>query len=256
MVQIEEMEEAPPPAAAVSEERLLDAQAIEEAAEKMTRVSARMHLEALAKKLRKESEALKRVEKSQAKAAAAPPTKQEQPVMKPAAAVITPPESAKYVPVDRFSFDAGGYDSGFVTLYVTLPSVGSIPRDRITCTFTKSSFDLIVNDLEGKSYRLTKDNLAHDIEPEKSKHVVKADKVLVKLAKKKSEYGSYDFWNELVDKKRKKKDKSKENPADSIMDLMKDMYESGDDNMRKVIGETMEKQRRGELNQPGSMDNI
>jgi len=28
------------------------------------------------------------------------------------------------------------------------------------------------------------------------------------------------------------------------------MYESGDDNMKKMIGETMMKQRRGELDKP------
>ena len=32
------------------------------------------------------------------------------------------------------------------------------------------------------------------------------------------------------------------------MNMMKDMYESGDDSMKKMIGETMLKQRNGELN--------
>ena len=81
---------------------------------------------------------------------------------------------------------------------------------------------------------------------DKSKKVVKADKVLIKLAKKKSEYGSYDHWSSLTAKK-KKTSTAKENPAAGIMDLMKEMYETGDDNMRKVIGETMMKQRTGEL---------
>ncbi len=36
----------------------------------------------------------------------------------------------------------------------------------------------------------------------------------------------------------------------SIEILMKDLYDSGDDNMKKMIGETMMKQRRGELDKP------
>jgi hypothetical protein len=32
---------------------------------------------------------------------------------------------------------------------------------------------------------------------------------------------------------------------------MRDMYESGDDKMKKMIGETMMKQRNGELNNDG-----
>lgn len=35
------------------------------------------------------------------------------------------------------------------------------------------------------------------------------------------------------------------------MDLMKDMYDSGDDNMKKMIGETMLKQREGKLDKGG-----
>ena len=31
------------------------------------------------------------------------------------------------------------------------------------------------------------------------------------------------------------------------MDMMKQMYDEGDDNMKKMIGETMMKQRNGEL---------
>ena len=51
----------------------------------------------------------------------------------------------------------------------------------------------------------------------------------------------------MTDPKRKDKDKKKVDPSSSITELMKEMYESGDDNIRKIIGETMMKQQRGEL---------
>lgn len=284
-----------PPVAPLAEElasqsRLLDAEAIEEVAKKMTRISARMHLESLAKKLRKESEALKRVEKSkddmskennasdntvhqgaaatavEEEAATATTTSPSLPpkTMKPPTAAVPVvagiAPSAKFIPVDRFSFDAGDYGSQFVTVYVPLPGVGSISRELVTCEFTKSSFDLIVRNLkEGKSssYRLFKDNLEHEIDDTKSKIIVKADKVIVKLAKMKKEYGGFDYWTKLIDNKKGHKtagggagNAAKENPQDSIMKLMRDMYEEGDDNMKKMIGETMMKQQRGELNRP------
>jgi len=105
--------------------------------------------------------------------------------------------------------------------------------------------NLIVTNLEGKSYRMFRDNLDKDIDPDKSKYIIKADKIVVKLAKIKGEYGSYDHWAGLTAKK--KKTTKKEDPSASIMELMKDMYDSGDDNMKKMIGETMMKQQRGEL---------
>ena len=69
MVMIETLDDAPP-AASASQERILDADAIEAAAETVSRPSARAHLDALAKKLRRDAAALERVEASQAKASA------------------------------------------------------------------------------------------------------------------------------------------------------------------------------------------
>lgn len=245
-----------------SEEKILDAVEIEAAAEAMKRPSARAHLEALAKKLRRDGAALKRVEESRKQMESASisketpkteeattPSKKLAPPVAPV--VITKPvvsDSAKFVSIDRFSFDAGGYNSQFVTLYIPLVDVGSIPKDQISCPFKKDSFDLIVNGLNGKNYRLCKNNLEKDIVPEKSKYIVKADKIVIKLAKVKGEYGSYDSWMGLTAKKTKKeKQASKDNPNTAIMDLMKDMYDSGDDQMKKMIGETMLKQREGKL---------
>ena len=260
------------PAVSVSEERRLDAEEIEKVAATITRVSARMQLESLAKRLRKESEALARVEQSKQRLEQAqePSLKEETqttttPSPAPVATTTTPAtpfvpsssSSVKYVSIDKFAFDAGGYNAPFVTLYIELMGVGSIPRDQIICQFTSDSFDLIIKDLNSKSYRLWKDNLEKDIDPEKSKIVVKKDRLLVKLAKvKQGEYGGYDYWSQLTAKKSKKEKKATEsNPQASIMELMKDMYDSGDDNMRKVIGETMMKQQRGELgNGMGGMD--
>lgn len=265
-----------------SQERLLDAQEIEEAAMKMHRPTARMQLEGLAKKLRKEGEALKRVEASRRRASeedtttTAPP-----PLNTPSPALVEPPPekpepsstpdvpvpppsvpstsaaaaaysgNGAFVSIDRFSFDAGGYNAPFVSVYVNLNGVGSIARDLIMCNFTSSSFDLIVKDLNGKSYRLVKDHLEKDIDPDKSKIIVKADKIVVKLAKvKQGDYGGYDYWSKLTDTKAKPgktKSKGGADPQSSIMDLMKSMYDEGDDKIRKVIGETMMKQQQGGL---------
>merc|ERR1711907_865815 len=83
-------------------------------------------------------------------------------------------------------------------------------------------------------------------------------KIVVKLHKSKGEYGSFDYWSKLTDPKRKDKDKKKstEDPTAGLMGMMKEMYDSGDDNMRKMIGETMLKQRNGELNKdnPGDLE--
>jgi calcyclin binding protein len=229
-----------------SQERLLDADDLERLLPQVGRPTARMQLEALVKKMRREAASLKAMEGSKASSTSGPPPSSEPvPVPVPNAPPVTAP-SAMYVNVDTFAFDAGGYNEKFVTLYLPLPGVGDMPRDRINVTFGKDSFDVTVLNLTGKNYRLKKDNLEHDIVPDKSKFIVKADKIIVKLQKVKGEYGSYDYWSKLTDPKRK--DKKNKDPAASITDMMKEMYENGDDNMKKMIGETMMKQRNGELN--------
>jgi len=276
----------------VSQERLLDAEEIDALLAMegvIQRPSVRAHLESLAQKIRRDANALKRMEASQIKSnenisstnmefdadpvaeiAASSETKTVEPVSPappavtaPAAVVASPPApvdanvnvnatppkaSMKFKPFDKFSFDAGSYNSPSVTIYIMLSNIGTLPKSQINCSFTKTSFDLTISDFDGANYRLVKDTLEHDIDPEESKMKIKANKIIIKLQKVKSEYGSYDSWNELTSKKSKTEaKKKKENPAASIMDMMKDMYDGGDDNMKKMIGETMMKQREGKL---------
>lgn len=270
MVEIEEVsEQQQPKVLSTSEEREADAAAIEKVMSMVDRPSAVAQLEALVKKIRRDATALKRVEASRAKMEgveitggeeAAPPAAAPVPAPAPTPAAAVPAAVAPVVPsqhyttIDKYAFDAGGYNSPTVSIYIALPNVGSIPRDNITCSFSASSFDLIVRDLGGKSYRLVNDNLENDIVPEKSKILVKADKIVIKLGKKKTEYGGHDHWSQLTAKKdKKKKAADAANPAAGIMDLMKDMYDSGDDNMKRMIGETMQKQREGNLGADGGM---
>jgi len=265
MVSIEEIEDTTP-SLSPSEERLQDAEEIEKIISQLKRPTAKMQVESLVKKIRKEASALKAIEKASGNDVSAKPTVREDPSPPPPSKPVPPPVTSKpiatgaplnspsttYQNIDRFAFDAGTVNNKFVTLYLPLPGVGSIPnkKEQINCDFGVDSFDVIVRDLDGKSYRLKKDNLEHKIVPEKSKHIVKADKLVVKLHKVKAEFGgSFSMWTKLTDPKSKDKKKKSLDPSAGLMDMMKDMYNSGDDNIRKVIGETMLKQRNGQLNQ-------
>jgi calcyclin binding protein len=248
-----------PPSA--SQERILDADEIEGLVQQLKRPTARLQVETLVKKMRKEAASLKALEATNdAPSTTATPTSTSTIKTPAPATVVAPPPqpipvdsnsssaaatpTVMYSSIDKFAFDAGGYNEKFVTLYLPLPGVGSLSKDK---------FDITVMDLSGRNYRLKKDNLEHDIVPEKSKYIVKADKIVVKLHKIKGEYGSYDYWSKLSDPKgRSKSSKSnKSDPTASITDMMREMYENGDDNMRKIIGETMLKQRNGELGKGG-----
>jgi len=273
-----------------SQERLSDADEIEAAlSAHITRPSAQMHLQNLITKLRKEGKALQRVAASTSAAAAETEAEAASPAVPPAKRAAppatteeeeevpttpTPPKKSpvtqpivtsstnKYQTFPTHYFDCGEYNSPLVTVYVPLTGIGSHDKSKISCDFTPTSFDLIVSDFitsDGKlkkSYRLLNDNLEKEIDVSKSKYVVKANKIIIKLGKIKGDY-SYDHWTELTAKKKKTKKagggSNKDDPTAGIMDLMKDMYDSGDDNMKKMIGETMYKQRTGQLGKDGMM---
>eukprot|EP00966_Prymnesium_polylepis_P028197 651991-Prymnesium_polylepis.1 len=159
-------------------------------------------------------------------------------------------------------------------------------KERVSCDFKKDSFDLKIVDFGGKSYRLVKTNLDKDIVPAESKVVVKKNSIKLVLRKAKGTYGSYDTWTDLVAKRKRSEEANKDPNAGlmDIMKqraphraprhnrsprqarhpqprrspraarrhlcpsppIGRAVYEDGDDKMKKMIGETMEKSRRGE----------
>jgi calcyclin binding protein len=159
--------------------------------------------------------------------------------------------------VTTFALDLGGYDKPMVSVDLRLKGVEALPSESVTCHFTESSLDLKVLGLDGLNYRFLKTNLDKDIVPAESSVKVKKNHVIIALQKVKGQYG-YDSWTDLCAKGRRRPnntEKSKEtNPQDSIMGMMRDLYEDGDDNMKKIIGEAMCKAQRGEKYDPKTED--
>ncbi|KAL1525211.1 hypothetical protein AB1Y20_020078 [Prymnesium parvum] len=152
--------------------------------------------------------------------------------------------AVQYVPISSHSWDQDSYGTEPNNVYVHILSgfdgIGQ-QKDRVTCQFTQNSFDLKVHDFNGKSYRLVKTNLDKNIIAEDSKVIVKKNSIKICLRKEKGKYG-YDTWTDLTAKRRKIDTES--DPGAGIMDMMKQMYDEGDDQMKKTIGEAMLKSRQ------------
>lgn len=189
---------------------------------------------------------------------AAAPAEKAAPVAK---ATLAPEAPHKPVPVvvksagpwteiTTFSLDLGGYDKPHVTVDIRLKGIEALPSENVICDFTQSSFDLKVVGLDGQNYRFLKTNLDKDVVPADCSVKVKKNHVIVSLQKVKGEYG-FDSWTDLCAKGKRKPAASKnKDPQESIMGMMTDLYDDGDDNMKKIIGEAMYKARRGEKYDP------
>jgi|TARA_B110000008_G_C16828456_1_gene507524 calcyclin binding protein len=156
--------------------------------------------------------------------------------------------TGKWNPITTYGWDQS---DKFVTVYVSgLDGVGSIPKDNVKCNFEEDAFDLTVTDLNGKSYRLNVSNLDKNINVKKSKVKIKASRVNVMLRKVDGKYGP-DHWSDLRSKKSKEsKDRLEKDPSAGIMDLMKDMYNSGDDKMKETIGKAMLESQKNRGKEP------
>lgn len=165
-------------------------------------------------------------------------------------------DSVRYVPISSFGWDQDGYgkEPNNVLVYIMsgMEGVGKC-KDRVQCAFTKRGFDLKVLDFNGKNYRLFKENLDKDIVPEESKCIVKDNKITLKLRKVKGQYG-YDNWMDLTSKQKRSSDDKDKDPSQSIMDMMKQMYDDGDDQMKKTLGEAMLKSRQQQQRGGGGDD--
>jgi len=146
--------------------------------------------------------------------------------------------------IDKFYYSDTGYNKPTITVYIDFPGVGA-SKDRVKCHYTEQKFDLQVRNHNGVNYRMIKEPLEKDIVPEMCKTIVKRDKIKLKLRKKKGEY-SYESWTRLIAKGGKRQDFSKDDPSSSLMSMMKDMYDEGDDTTKKMIGEAMLKSRMGQ----------
>lgn len=145
---------------------------------------------------------LQRAEQEQKARAAAVAAAASQPVAQPKPSVVVPVGSGtRFIPIEDFAWDQGEYNSPVVSIFIELEGVGEA-KDRVEASFTSTGFDLKITDLKGKSYRLVKDNLEKNIIPDKSKCIVKNNKIVLKLQKVKGEY-SYEHWTSLTAKKRK-----------------------------------------------------
>jgi len=155
--------------------------------------------------------------------------------------------------IDTYSWDQ---TDEFVKVYCGkkyLRGVGLLNKENIQCDFEEEGFILSVRDLNGKNYKLTMKNLSKDYVPDQSKIWIGKNKVIVKLRKVKEKYGP-DNWYDLTSKTKFKPSKTNDkDPTAGLMDMMKKMYDDGDDKMKETIGKAMYESRMKQ-NQGGGFD--
>lgn len=140
----------------------------------------------------------------------------------------------------------------FVKFYLTnLKNVQDLPQpDGFEKSFLSRSVKLRVCNLSGKNHVFEIKELAHEIDVEKSYYKVKSDMVVIFLAKS----NAGQNWSHVTAAEKEKAEKKNEipkpddndDPSKGLMNMMKKMYDEGDDDMKKTIAKAWtESQNKG-----------
>ncbi|GAV79445.1 CS domain-containing protein/SGS domain-containing protein/Siah-Interact_N domain-containing protein [Cephalotus follicularis] len=142
----------------------------------------------------------------------------------------------KYVTLGSFSWDQ---DNDKVKIYISLEG---IEQEKMEAEFKPMSFDVKFHEVKGKNYRCAIPKLNKEIVPEKCKVIVKPSKVIITLFK--ASKGSWLDLHFKEDKLKPNVEKDRD-PMAGIMDLMKNMYEEGDEEMKRTIAKAWTDARSG-----------
>ena len=156
--------------------------------------------------------------------------------------------NASFTTVSKYAFDTS--NNKFIKLYLTdgFDGIKSFNSSNIKSKFTKNSFDVCILGWKDRNYRFSCFNLSKEINPKDSYVKQTNSGLIVYLAKA----NTSDFWDSLEKKKglfgNKDEDgipaldKNKD-PNQSLMEMMRDMYQNGDPEMKRMIAEAWTKSR-------------
>ena len=156
--------------------------------------------------------------------------------------------NSTFTTISKYAFDTS--NNKFIKLYLTdgFDGIKSFNSSNIKSKFTKNTFDVCILGWKGKNYRFSCFNLSKEINPNDSYIKQTNSGLIIYLAK----VNSSDFWDSLEKKKglfgnkdddgMPALDKNKD-PNQSLMEMMRDMYQNGDPEMKRMIAEAWTKSR-------------
>ena len=159
-----------------------------------------------------------------------------------------------YTTISKYAFENS---EKFAKVYFTeFSNLKSHDQSKITSDFRKNGFTVCIHDFNGKNLKFNCSNLNKTIVPEDSYIKTTSTGLIVYLRKEKS-----DFWDSLEKKKsvigeegeKPNTGLNKDDPSAGLMNMMKEMYQNGDENTKRMIAESWSKAQSGKGMDMGGM---
>jgi len=176
-------------------------------------------------------------EEKQRQASRLDPAADSVPNTKPKPAVNIIPDSQ----IKDYSWDQS---EKFVKLYLTnLPGLGELNQDAVKINFTDESVEVRIQNYKNKNLVFNINKTCHKINPEKSYPKIKSDYLLVFMCKHNpgSNWSHFTYADKIkadssgLSSDPKMDSSAQDDPSAGLMNMMKKLYDDGDDDMKRTI---------------------
>ena len=159
-----------------------------------------------------------------------------------------------FTTITKYSFENA---DKFAKLYFTeFTNLKTNPHYKLDTDFKANSFTVCLIGFNGRNYKFSCNNLNKSIVPSESYCKATASGLIVYLKKEKS-----DHWDSLEKKKGLVSDENeggidKSDPSGGLMNMMKEMYQNGDEQTKRMIAESWMKAQEGKMGDAGAMGGL
>ncbi|SCN63533.1 calcyclin binding protein, putative [Plasmodium chabaudi chabaudi] len=123
-----------------------------------------------------------------------------------------------------------------VTVFLTIKNIQNISQENIVSEFNERDFEIKIHNVDLKNYRFCIKKLHDKIIPNKCSMKIKKDLLQVYLIKQDNKHwDNLHFKESPMSKIRPPKMNDQVEPSAMLMDMMKQLYQEGDSDMKRTI---------------------
>ncbi|CAD8158713.1 unnamed protein product [Paramecium pentaurelia] len=146
-------------------------------------------------------------------------------------------DNLQYQGITKYAWDQEGNK---VKVFLNLEGIGQLPKENINSQFTSNSVDVKVKGYKGLNHRFSIKKTFDELKDKDCSIKVTNNSIVINLIKKdQKNWDQLNFKEKLIDTDPSKVDK--QDPQASLMNMMKEMYQNGDDDMKRTIAQAWSK---------------
>ncbi|CAD8060429.1 unnamed protein product [Paramecium primaurelia] len=149
-------------------------------------------------------------------------------------------DSLQYQGITKYAWDQEGNK---IKIIISMDGIGQLPKENIISSFSTHSVDVKILNYKGINQRFGIKKTFDDLKDRECSIKTTNNSLIINLIKKENKHWDQLAYKEkLINTDSSKVDK--EDPQASLMNMMKEMYQNGDDEMKRTIAQAWSKSQQ------------